>query len=261
MVSTIQNTDVRQKDADRAVVVAVTSRAVFESGGDDGDDVYGEGVAFPLLQALQKVNERLLKENPAESLLFDVILITTDRQQQQQSSRIISSTRHYGLEVSRFCFSSQEDFIESLLINNMQLFLTTDGNEARRASQEGVFSALLDQQIVFCPSEQLRVMICGDTVFQPDTSPMPVSRQAAQSFSAQLGEMRQRFGVSDSPLSFILVTSRGGRESCGEALLMLQSRGVSVDEAYCLAGAPRSPILSLLRPHFLLSDGVSGLDV
>lgn len=42
------------------------------------------------------MNERLLEENPAESLLFDVILITTDSQQQQQSSRVISSTRHYG---------------------------------------------------------------------------------------------------------------------------------------------------------------------
>lgn len=48
------------------------------------------------LQALQKVNERLLEKNPAESLLFDVVLITTDGLQQQQSDRIISSTRHYG---------------------------------------------------------------------------------------------------------------------------------------------------------------------
>ena len=39
-----------QKDAERAVVVAVTSRAVFEAGADDGDDGYGKGVAFPLLQ-------------------------------------------------------------------------------------------------------------------------------------------------------------------------------------------------------------------
>lgn len=49
-----------------------------------------------ILQALQRVNDRLLEKNPAESLLFDVILMTTDGQQQQQSSRIISSTRHHG---------------------------------------------------------------------------------------------------------------------------------------------------------------------
>ncbi|XP_039664494.1 uncharacterized serine-rich protein C215.13-like isoform X2 [Perca fluviatilis] len=370
------------------------------------------GVAFPLLQALQRVNKRLLEENPAESLLFDVVVITTDSQQQQQSSRIISSTRHYGnltltsssssstrhygnltltisssstrhygnltltlssiihysnltltissstrhygnltltlsssstrhygnltltisssstrhygnltltissstrhygnltltissiihysnltltissstrhygnltltisstrhygnltltisstrhygLEVSRFCFSSEEDFVESLQKNNVQLFLSTDSNEAPQASQKGVLSALLDRQEA--PSEQLRVMFCGDDVNRPDAGPMPASRQAAQNFSAQLGEMRQRFSMSDSPLRIVLVTSHGGRESCG-ALRTLRSHGVNVDEAYCLAGAPRSPILSVVRPHFLLSDGFSGLE-
>lgn len=39
-----------QKDADHAVVVAVTSHTVFESGPEGGDDVYGVGVASPLLQ-------------------------------------------------------------------------------------------------------------------------------------------------------------------------------------------------------------------
>ncbi|KAK5866860.1 hypothetical protein PBY51_011401 [Eleginops maclovinus] len=252
MVSTIQNTDVKQKDADRAVVVAVTSRAVFDCGAEDGDDVYGVGVAFPLLQALQRVNERLLEENPAESLLFDVVLITTDSQQQQQSSRIISNTRHYGLEISRFCFSSEEDFIESLLTNHVDLFLSTDRSEAAQASHKGVFSALLNRKVA--SSEQLRVLFCGDAVIRPDTDSPSASQDAAQSFSAQLGEMRQRFGLLHSPLSIVLVTSRGGRESCGTALRTLRSRGVSVDEAYCLAGAPRSPFLSLLRPHFLLNN-------
>ncbi|XP_022620240.1 cytosolic 5'-nucleotidase 1A-like [Seriola dumerili] len=258
MVSTVQNTDVKQKDADRAVVIAVTSRAVFECGADDDDDdegVYEVGMALPLLQALQRVNERLLEDNPAEALLFDVVLITTDSRQQQQSSRIISSTRHYGLEVSRFCFSSEEDFIESLLKNNLQLFLTTDGDMASQASQKGVLSVLLDQQTASCSSEQLRVLFCGDAVIQPDTGPTPASRQAAQSFSAQLGEMRRRFSVFNSPLSIVMMTSRGGRESCCAALRALRSRGISVDEAYCLAGAPRGPIISVLRPHFLLSDG------
>nr|XP_033490485.1 cytosolic 5'-nucleotidase 1A-like [Epinephelus lanceolatus] len=235
MVSTIQNTDVKQKDADRAVVVAVTSRAVFESGADDGDDVYGAGVAFPLLQKRAKVEH------------YGNLTFT-----------ITSSTRHYGLEVSRFCFSSEEDFIESLLKNNVQLFLSTDRNEEPRASQKGVLSALLDQQVA--PSEQLRVMFCGDAVIRPDTDPMPASRLAAQNFSAQLGKMRQRFSMLDSPLSIVLVTSHGGRESCGGALRTLRSRGLSVDEAYCLAGAPRSPILSVLRTHFLLSDGFCTLE-
>jgi len=49
-----------------------------------------------VIQALQSVNRRLLEKDPAESLLFDVVLITTDSQQQQQSARIVRSTRHHG---------------------------------------------------------------------------------------------------------------------------------------------------------------------
>ncbi|KAG7215435.1 hypothetical protein INR49_022505 [Caranx melampygus] len=254
MVSTVQNTDVKQKDADRAVVVAVTSRSVFEVGAE-GDEVYEEGVAFPLLQALQRVNRRLLEENPTETLLFDVVMVTTDAQQQQQSARVISSTRHYGLDVGRFCFSAEEDFTDSLVDNNVQLFLTTDRDEASQASQKGVLSALLDQRTASCSSEQLRVLFCGDAVIRPDIGPVPACQRAAQSLSARLGEMRQRFGTVDSPLSFIMVTARGGRESCCAALRTLRSQGIGLDEAYCLAGAPKGPMLSLVRPHFLLSNG------
>lgn len=71
--------------------------------------------------------------------------------------------------------------------------------------------------------------------------------------------MRQRFDFFNTPLVIVLVTSQGGRDSCSSALKMLRSRGVLVDEAYCLAGAPRGPILSVLRPHVLLSGSAEEL--
>lgn len=254
MASTSLNPDVKQKDCERAVVVAITSGALF--GPEDTEGVLRPGVAFPLLQALQRVNKRLLEEDPAESLLFDVILVTTD-DHQEQSDRIISSTRHHGLEVGRFCFSSKEDFIESLLKNNVRLFLSTDRNQVALASQRGVISALLEEHTASPPSEQLRILFCGDAIVQPEANETPASKEAAKTFLCQLGEIRRRFGPLDSPLSITVMTSHGGRESCGSALRRLRSFGISADEAYCLAGAPRDPILSVLRPHFLLTDGFS----
>ncbi|XP_012719107.2 cytosolic 5'-nucleotidase 1A [Fundulus heteroclitus] len=260
MVSTVQNSDVKQKNEDQAVVVAVTFAAVFDAEAEDDRDVYRLGVALPLLQVLQRVNERLLEENPVEHQLFDIILITTETRQQQQSSSIITSTRHHGLEVGRFCFSSEDDFIESLAQNNVQLFLTTDGNEALRATQQGVPSALLDKNSASCPSDQLRVVLCQDATIQPDADSSGASKKSAQSFLTRLGQIRQKFGMFNSPLCFTIVTSCGGKDSCCSALKSLRSLGVSVDEAYCLGGAPRGPILSILRPHFLLSDGFSQLE-
>lgn len=42
-----------------------------------------------------------------------------------------------GLDISRFCFSNEEDFVESLLKDNVQLFLTTDRDEVVQASHKG----------------------------------------------------------------------------------------------------------------------------
>ncbi|RVE71319.1 hypothetical protein OJAV_G00050590 [Oryzias javanicus] len=260
MVSVVLNMDVKQKDADDAVVVAVTSRALFESGPEDDETgVWKLGLAFPLLQAVQKVNDCLLEKNPSESLLLDVILITTDSQHQQLSSVLISSTRHHGLGVGRFCFSSEETFIDCLLENNVQLFLSTNKDEVLMASQKGVPSAKLEARKsdspVLCQREELRVWLHEDLISPCDSASQPSGRRSPQRFLAQLGEIRQRFSVSDSPLWISLVILHGGRENCGERLKALRSLGVSVDDVYCLAGAPSDPLVSLLQPHFRLNCG------
>ncbi|XP_077424588.1 cytosolic 5'-nucleotidase 1A-like isoform X2 [Vanacampus margaritifer] len=249
MVSTIANVDVKQKDAEQALVVAISCSAVFEDA--DNGDVLGVGVAHPLMQALQSVNRQLVAANCAESLLFDVLLVTTDERRRRQSAGIVSSTRHYGLEVSRFCFSGREDFVESLLENQVQLFLSSEPEEVTLASQRGVLSALLGRQTWSSPSEQLRVLLCGDDIITTTTAK---STPAAQHFWSQLGAMRGRFGVLDSPVSVLVMTAHGGRQNFADTLATLRSRGLNADEAHCLAGAPRGPVLELLRPHFLLGD-------
>lgn len=65
--------------------------------------------------------------------------------------------------------------------------------------------------------------------------------------------MRQRFGLEDSPLTTSLITGLGTRDTCLQALKMLRPWGLAVDEAYCLAGAPRDPILSLVKPHVIVT--------
>ncbi|CAJ1056001.1 cytosolic 5'-nucleotidase 1B isoform X2 [Xyrichtys novacula] len=217
-------------------------------------------MARKLLMLMHEMNERLQQESAKELLQFDVVLITTDSQQQQQSSSIISSTKHHGLEISRFCFANEEDFVESLQTNNVQLFLTSDKSEASQATQKGVLSALLDHQEASPPSDQLRIMFCEDAIIQPDTGPTPANREAIQGFAAQLGEIRRRFSLADSPLCFILVTAHGSKDSCASSLLTLRSSGISVDEAYCLAGAPRDPIMPLLQPHFTIRISFSDLE-
>ncbi|XP_029951506.1 cytosolic 5'-nucleotidase 1B [Salarias fasciatus] len=250
MVSTVQNTDVKQKDAGQALVVALASHAVFEPAAEDRDGVYRPGVAFPLLQALQTVNRQLLQENPEETLLFDMVLISTDSPQQQSQENIRNSTRHHGLEVGRFCFAGQEDFVGSLLEHGVGLFLSTDRSEVSAASQKGVFSALLDENAASAPSEQLRVLLCGDGTVTPS------SGQTAPLFLSRLGELRRRFDLLHSPVLIGVLTASGGISCCAAALRALRAYGLEADQAHCLGGAPGGPVLAVLRPHLLLSHAL-----
>ncbi|XP_029908699.1 cytosolic 5'-nucleotidase 1A isoform X2 [Myripristis murdjan] len=247
MVSTVRNPEAKQ-DAQRALVVALTCQELFHLGGAEvsSSEPYAPGVAFPLLQAMQVVNERLLELNPEETLLFDVVLLAADCQQHQD--RIIATTRHYGLDVSRFCFCSRDEFTHLLLRERTHLFLCTDARQVATASHTGVAAALL-QPAPSRPTQQLRVLFCTDPADRPGTS-----QQVCQ-VAGLLGAMRSRLGVACGALSIILLTVQGGRESCGRALLTLRSWGLGVDEAYCLAGAPGGPALSLLAPHILFPDG------
>ncbi|KAG7269210.1 hypothetical protein CRUP_011849, partial [Coryphaenoides rupestris] len=112
--------------------------------------------------------------------------------------------------------------------------------------QAGIAAAQLTQQTALHSTEQLRV---GFYDFSEDSTD---AQEPLREFSALVGRMRQRFGLDDSPLSTSLITGLGTRNTCLQALKTLRSWGLDVDEAYCLAGAPSDPILSLIKPHVLV---------
>lgn len=69
-----------------------------------------------------------------------------------------------------------------------------------------------------------------------------------------LGDMGKRFDPDDSPLCSSLMTVWGSMDTCARALRTLRAWGLAVDEAYCLAGALRGPIISLVKPHVIFTD-------
>lgn len=209
-------------------------------------------------QAIAQVNKRLLEKNPSETLLFDLILVSTEESEEHQT-RILLSLQHHALEISRLCVCTAEDLVEGLRSNNVKLFLSTDSSDVLRASQGGIAAAQLVQQTALHSTEQLRVGFydnadgfLDDCTARLNPEGNTDAQEPLREFSALVGRMRQRFRLDDSPLSTCLITELGTRDTCLQALKMLRSWGLDVDEAYCLAGAPRDPILSLVKPHVLV---------
>ncbi|KAL0968132.1 hypothetical protein UPYG_G00262790 [Umbra pygmaea] len=278
MVSMVRNPDVKQRDATKAVVVAVSSDAIFNPephGFHGATGPLRKGEAFSVIKAIQVVNERLLTMNSNETLLFDVILLSNDSEEKHQ--RLIGSAKHYGIDVGRFCFCTKEDYIESLQSNNVKLFLSTDTNDVCKALQKGVPAALLyrptdpDCQTV----DQLKVVFSGDVFGSSEETlhclreqgftetqlhVLTMTKGSMKAFAVLMGEMRRRFGLEGSPLCTSLLTVWSSRDVCARALKTLRGWGLLVDEAYCLAGAPPSLILNTVRPHIVCLDGLHHLE-
>ncbi|KAI1903957.1 hypothetical protein AGOR_G00000750 [Albula goreensis] len=277
----VLNANVKQKDPSRAVVIAVTSDSIFDLEGEQGADSRSpaneseplqKGVAFPFIEAVQRVNEKLVEINPEETLLFDVMLLSKNGSPESRS-RIENSTVHHGLDIGRFCFCEEEDFTEPLRSNNVKMFLSKGADDVRRALEKGVPASLLYQHGVPESSDPLRVLLIGDVLgLSDDTAPllaeqgfseaelqnMAAAKGAMKEFVQSVGEMRGRFGREDSPLCTCLMTVWSCRDVCASALKTLRAWGLEVDEAYCLAGAPRSPILAHMRPHVLYDHQLQG---
>ena len=81
-------------------------------------------------------------------------------------------------------------------------------------------------------------------------------REPWGSFAGCLGEMRSRFRQGRSPLCTYLLQAWGPRDACAGALKMLRGWGLDADQAFCLAGAPKGPILAQIRPHILLGPSM-----
>lgn len=78
-------------------------------------------------------------------------------------------------------------------------------------------------------------------------------------FAVLIGQMKRRFGQENSPLCICVLTAWGSTNVCVSALKTLREWGLDVDEAFCLAGAPCSPILAVIKPHIIWDGGLHNM--
>uniref|UniRef100_A0A8D0G9X3 Cytosolic 5'-nucleotidase 1A n=1 Tax=Sphenodon punctatus TaxID=8508 RepID=A0A8D0G9X3_SPHPU len=193
--------------------------------------------------------------------------------------RIVNSTKQHGLEISKFCFVSDEDSTQYLKTHNVKLFLSADRKDVCNALRRGVSAALVFQQEVQAPNTQLRVVFDGDAVLFSDETDrifqekglegavayekmmeaVPMGEGPLKAFAVQLGKMRKKFSQEDSPIRTYLVTARSGRDMGIRAIKTLREWGLVIDEAFFMDGAPKGPILSKIQPHIFFDDGLHNI--
>ena len=287
-----------------AIIIAISSRALFDLR--DERKVYEEkglkgyidhmisienkplkrGSAFSFVQAIQHINLKLLKLNPNENHLFDVVLMSNNSA--QVGVALINSINHYQLTIERICLTAGNSVVGYLKAYGTDLYLSADADSVKDALHQGIAAATLfsppqedEEEVNNC---QLRIAFDGDAVLFSDEAEIvakkeglikffehehekvdqPLKTGPLYTFAATLGEIKKRFHengiVEDCPIRTYLVTARSAASAGLRALKTLRACGLDIDEALFLAGAPKGPILEKIRPHLFFDDQQKNVD-
>ncbi|HEY4144453.1 5'-nucleotidase [Pinirhizobacter sp.] len=285
------NAHAKEATGDNRLVVAISSRALFDMGNShelferEGLDAYRQfqiekedellepGVAFPLVQKLLGLN-RLAGDVPP----VEVILLS--RNSGDTGLRIFNAIQHYELGISRAAFTSGAPTSDYIAPFRADLFLSANPEDVGRALRAGVAAAtILPSTAPPRSSEQLRIAFDGDAVIFGDEGERvsreegieafhrneserwaePLSGGPFRGFLSALHRLQAAFPAEDSPIRTALVTARSA-PAHKRVILTLRRWGVRIDEALFLGGRDKGPFLEAFGADIFFDDSPANVE-
>ena len=270
-------------DLSETLVIGISTRAlfdlekenhIFETQGlaaytayqrENEAAVLEPGTAFPLVQSLLKLNEKLGEH------LVEVVIMS--RNNPQTGLRVMNSIDFYNLALSRAAFSGGRPLGSVLGAYSVDLFLSKNAQDVQDASDHGIAAAqLYALPESFNPdADEIRIAFDGDAVIFSEDSELLYRRQGLDAFHehekvfADIPLPEGPFGrvlktlsriksLSSSPLVRIALVTARDRPAHERVILTLRSWGVDVDEVYFLGGLTKGPVLKAFNPHIFFDD-------
>ena len=269
------------------LVVAISSRALFDfeqenavfMGSDDQaymalqkqqlDAPAKPGVAFSLVQKLLRFN------NDGQQRVEVVILSRNDP---VSGLRVMKSCQHYGLPITRSCFTRGREPWHYLKPLQANLFLSAHLPDVRAALDAGVPAAQVwpqSRQASDAYPDEVRIAFDGDAVLFSDEAERVFQAQGLDAFQQHEAEKaalplgagpfkpllgalqrlqyaQQRRG-SAMRLRTALVTARSAPAN-ERAIRTLMDWQIEVDEAMFLGGLAKGEFLAEFKPDFFFDD-------
>ncbi|MEX2963552.1 5'-nucleotidase [Microbulbifer sp. TYP-18] len=266
------------------LVIAISSRAlfdlqdshrVFEERGleafaayqiEKENDVLAKGDAFPLVEKFLRINQLLSGEAGVEVILLS-------RNSADTGLRVFNSIEHYGLNITRAAFCNGDSPYRYIAPFGCHLFLSSDGQDVRRALEQGVAAATLVAGGEGHRSDpMLRFAFDGDAVIFSDEAEQIFKREGLAAFTAAeqaraqtpLGggpfkgflEALQRLQVEfgpDCPIRTALVTARSA-PAHERVIRTLREWNIRIDESVFLGGLPKGEFLRAFGADVFFDD-------
>lgn len=269
------------------LVIAISSRAlfnlddshrIFEEKGleayrqyqiDHEEEVLEAGEAFPLVQKLLRINERLGGEPRVEVILLS-------RNSADTGLRVFNSVEHYGLKITRAAFCGGEKPYRYVEAFGCHLFLSTHAEDVRHALDHGVAAATLlpaPSKADFSALPQLRFAFDGDAVLFSDEAEQVYKKEGLEAFTASeraaaknplrggpfkallqaVHELQQEFSSEDCPIRTALVTARSA-PAHERVIRTLREWHVRIDESLFLGGLEKGEFLRAYGADVFFDD-------
>ena len=279
------------------LVIAISSRALFNL--DDSHHVFEQqgleafqryqieheeqplepGEAFPLVQKLLHLNERLNHLDEKLGDRVDVILLS--RNSADTGLRVFNSIQHYGLPICRAAFCGGQSPYRYVAAFGCQLFLSTDPEDVRAALEQGVAAATLiaSERGERTDNEQLRIAFDGDAVLFSDeaeriykadglqafadseraAAKQPLSGGPFKPFLQALHMLQSELPPDQSLLRTALVTARSA-PAHERVIRTLRAWNIRIDEALFLGGMSKGEFLRAFGADVFFDDQLGHCD-
>lgn len=224
------------------------------------NEILEEGIGFPLVKALLSLNTY---QKNGETALVEVVIMS--RNSPDTGIRVLHTIRTMGLSITRSAFTAGESSADYLEAFDVDLFLTTNLEDAQKVRDSGVCaSAILSTPPEYkcnIPEGQVRIAFDGDAVLFDETSELvykeqgidafyeneeraqdiPMNEGPFANFLKKLAKLQERLPMKTefSPVRIAIVTARNSPSEM-RVIKTLRHWGVYVDEAFFLGGIEKS---------------------
>ena len=287
---------------EKKFVIAVASSALFDLTESDsvfrthGEDKYREyqeknidkpfemGVAFPFVKRLLSLNNSFEEEQPVEVVLMS-------KNSPETGVRAFRSIQHYGLNISRACFTTGKANFKYLPAFNASLFLSANHSDVKDALDSGYAAGRVLNKHYIEDDEndyELRIAFDFDGVLASDESEQIYKasggnmteyfkhEQQHADEALKLGpiggllqkisffqELEKKKQETDKTYKRILKTSivtARNAPAHERVVASLKEWGVEVDDAFFLGGIDKARILDIMKPHIFFDDQMVHLE-
>ncbi|MBW8190294.1 5'-nucleotidase [Neiella marina] len=245
------------------------------------DEPLSPGTGYPLVKALLNLNQYQHADD--KSPLVEVVVMS--RNSPDSGLRVLNTIRHDKLSITRSAFTAGESVTDYLHAFDVDLFLTTNVEDAQTVIDSGQCAAAIVKEppknAAHIPEGQVRIAFDGDAVLFSDESELVYKTKGLGEFMAQedakqnipmqegpyasllkkLSTLQDRLPmkVEYSPVRIAIVTARNSPSEM-RVIKTLRHWGVYVDEAFFLGGVGKDKVLTAFRPHIFFDDQDVHLD-